>query len=103
MPSSPTPNERRVAAGKRNRLKQGPLTPEGRERLRQAALLNRPWLSSTGPKTPQGKAQAAANGKARQRGAVSEREVIASLTEEHRLAGDMAAARRLVSELLSGE
>ena len=66
--SPPCPNPRRVAAGKLNRRKRGPLSPEGRERLRQAALANRPWLASTGPRTPEGKARAARNGKARQKG-----------------------------------
>jgi len=44
-PSQPCPNPRRQQAGRVNRLKRGPLTPEGRERLRQAALTNRPWLA----------------------------------------------------------
>lgn len=57
------PNPKRVAAGKLNRAKRGPLTAEGRERLRAAALANMPWLLSTGPKTTEGKAIAAANGR----------------------------------------
>lgn len=31
------------------------LTPDGLQRLRAAALRNRPWLKSTGPRTPEGK------------------------------------------------
>ena len=81
MPSrktvSPSPN--RVAAGKRNRLLRKGLSPEGRERLRQSALANRPWRFSTGPRTPEGKARAAANGKKRQRGAQSVRELRAEV------------------------
>ena len=34
-PHPPCPNPRRVAAGRLNRRKRGPLSPEGRERLRQ--------------------------------------------------------------------
>jgi hypothetical protein len=85
----------------RNRQKRGPLTVEGKLRLRLAALANRPWLSSTGPRTPEGKARAAANGKLRQNGALSVREVRVSLAELTDLANDMAAGRRLVTEILA--
>lgn len=60
-----SPNPRRVAAGKKNRLKWPGLTAAGRERLRQATLANKPWLQSTGPKTREGKARSAANGRLR--------------------------------------
>jgi hypothetical protein len=73
------PNPRRVAAGKANRCKRGPLTEEGRQRLRAAALKNKPWLHSTGPRTPKGKVQVALNGKRRQLGPRSVREVKADL------------------------
>src|SRR4051794_29782337 len=101
MPSPPTPNPRRVLAGKRNRQKRGPLTPEGRERLRQAALERRPWLSSTGPRSAAGKARAAANGKVRKRGELSVREVRILVAAEVGLIGEMIAARQLVAELLA--
>ena len=68
MCRSASPNPRRVEAGRRNRKKWKGFTPEGLERLRQAALTNRPWEHSTGPRTPEGKARVAANGKARQKG-----------------------------------
>jgi hypothetical protein len=42
------------------------LTPEGRHRLREAALANRPWEHATGPRTAEGKARSAANGLAGQ-------------------------------------
>src|SRR5262249_34904384 len=96
--SPPSPNPRRVAAGKLNRQKRGPLTPEGRERLRQAALANRPWEHATGPRTPEGKARAAANGKARQKGERSVREVRALLGGLRALLAGMAAARRVAQE-----
>ena len=51
------------------------LSPEGREKLRQAAVANRPWEHSTGPRTPEGKARSAANGKVRQKGPFSTREI----------------------------
>src|SRR5262245_8611351 len=98
----PCPNPRRVAAGRLNRRKCGPLSPAGRERLRQAALANRPWLASTGPRTPEGKSRAARNGKRRQKGGQSVREVRRSLAEVVGLVNDMAAGRKLVAELLEG-
>jgi hypothetical protein len=66
-------NPRRVLAGRLNRQKRGGLTPEGREKLRQAALRNEPWRHATGPKTAEGKAAVARNGRARQKGRTSVR------------------------------
>jgi hypothetical protein len=54
------------AAVRRNRLKRGPLTTEGRQRLRKAALRIQPWRFATGPRTPEGKHRVALNGKRRQ-------------------------------------
>jgi hypothetical protein len=65
------PSPARSAAGKLNRAKRKGLTPEGRERLRQAVLRTQPWRHSTGPSTPEGKAKVARNGMKRQQGSVS--------------------------------
>ena len=46
-------NPRRVAAGRANRQKRGPLTEAGRQRLRAAALMHKAWEYSTGPTTPE--------------------------------------------------
>src|SRR4051812_22863589 len=75
-PASPTPwapNPRRALAGRLSRMKRGEITPEGREKLRQAAIKNRPWRFSTGPTTPEGKAAVAENGRVRQKGPTSVR------------------------------
>jgi hypothetical protein len=93
--STPLPNPRRVAAGKRNRQKRRGLTAGGRERLRQAALAGRPWLHATGPKTAAGKARVAQNGRGRQAGEPSARAVRRQLGGLGNLAADMAALRRL--------
>lgn len=87
------PNPKRVAAGKLNRAKRKGLTPGGRERLRQAALRHRPWDHSTGPKTPGGKATAVANGKRRQLGPVSVRELRTGLKDLQAFARDMVDTR----------
>jgi hypothetical protein len=42
--------------------------------LRAAALANKPWRFSTGPRTAAGKQKVAANGKRRQKGSSSVRE-----------------------------
>ena len=86
-------NPRRVAAGKRNRLKRGPTTAAGRERLRRAALQNQPWYYSTGPKTPEGKAKAALNGKVRQKGPRSVRELRRDLAPFYELLNEMRECR----------
>ncbi len=91
--SNPYPNPRCVAAGRRNWLKRGPLTPEGRERLRQSVLARRPWEHSTGPKTAAGKAKVALNGKRAQKGSLSQRELRAELAEVQSLVARMASLR----------
>jgi hypothetical protein len=93
--STPSPNPRRVAAGRLNRQKRRGLTPEGRERLRRAALAGRPWLHARGPTTPQGKARSAENGRGRQVGEPSVRELRRQVAALTGLAADMAALRGL--------
>jgi hypothetical protein len=93
--STPSPNPRRVAAGRLNRQKRRGLSPAGRERLRQAALASRPWLHSTGPRTAAGKARVARNGRGRLEGEPSARAVRRQLAALGNLATDMAALRRL--------
>jgi len=100
-PNPLSPNPRRIAAGKLNRLKRGPLTPKGRDQLRHAALAHRPWAASTGPRTPEGKARASQNGKLRQKGEMSVRELRRSLLEMTSLVDDMEKARVLVAEVLA--
>ena len=87
-------NPRRVLAGRANRMKWGGISPEGLERLRQAALQNRPWRFSTGPKTAAGKAIVARNGKVRQKGPISVREARAIARDVRTLIRTTRAARR---------
>jgi len=86
-------NPRRVAAGRRNRALRGPLTPGGRQRLREAALRGRPWRFATGPRTAAGKARVARNGRGRLEGEPSARAVRRQLAALGNLATDMAALR----------
>ena len=102
QPVDHVPNPRRVAAGKLNQLKWKGHTEAGLLRLREAALRIKPWLKTTGPRTPEGKAKAARNGKARQKGRYSRH-------ERRQLAGDaldlleqMAATRHLALDNLTG-
>lgn len=97
MPAAATaaPNPRRVAAGRLNAAKRKGLTEAGRERLRQAALRNQPWRHSTGPRTPEGRAKVAQNGKARQKGPHSVREIRADLASLRSLAKEMQEVRRM--------
>jgi hypothetical protein len=94
QPRTTPPNPRRVAAGRLNRQKRGPLTPAGRERLRQTALRFRPWRFSTGPKTAAGKLAAARNGKKSQRHAVSVSEQRALRKDVERMLAAMAGCRQ---------
>ena len=95
--NSPPKNPRRVAAGRRNQLKSRGITPAGREALRRAALKNRPWEKATGPKTPEGKARSAANGKLRQKGALSVRGEQAAVRDVQQMIAQMRACRREVA------
>ena len=90
-----TPDPRRSEIARRNRAKRKGLTPEGRERLRQSALKHKPWRFSTGPRTPEGKAQMAINAKRRQKGPRSVREVRADLADVRALLREMRASRGL--------
>ena len=93
-------NPRRVVAGRRNRLLRGPLTPEGRERLRQAVMKTKPWLSSTGPRTAAGKARSAENGRKRQKGERSIRQLRDTVADIQLLLERMAASRRTVQSVI---
>jgi hypothetical protein len=68
----------------------------GLERLRQAALANRPWEHSTGPRTPEGKARAARNARVLQKGRQSVRELRADIAALLGVASDLEACRRLL-------
>jgi hypothetical protein len=74
----------------------GPLTPEGRQRLRQAALRDKPWRYSTGPRTEAGKAKVAANGRYAQKGERSVRQIRAGVADVWQMIREMGACRRML-------
>ena len=90
---------RHIAAARENWKKWKGFTPEGLEKLRQAALKNKPWEHSTGPRTAAGKAKVALNGKKRQIGPRSVREVQADMQELLDLVREMKENRDLVDGL----
>ena len=87
-------NPNRVRAGRQNQLKRGPWTAEQRERARQSALRHQPWRHSTGPKTVAGKLRSAANGRVRQEGPRSIRQLRADVADVDSLTALMAQLRR---------
>lgn len=89
-------NPKRVEAGRKNRMKRGPLSLESRNRIRVAINKNKPWQRSTGPQTPAGKAKVARNGKTRQIGPRSIREIRADLCEIMCLIEVIRKSRRAV-------
>jgi len=88
----------RQIAGKLNQLKRGSLTAAGRQRLHDAALTNRPWRFSTGPKSAAGKVRAAANGKVRQTRELSVREIRAATADVRNMIHGMSELPRLMAE-----
>ena len=92
------PNPRRVAAGRANRLRRGPLTEAGRKRLRAKAIEHEPWLQSTGPRSEAGRAQAASNGRHRQAGLLSGRQARAKLAEVRSLIRAIHETRRRLQD-----
>ena len=80
MTKNPFPNPKRVAAGRLNRMKRKGLTPEGRD----------------GPRTPEGKAKVARNGKARQLGTHSLREIRTELAKLNDLIRSLRETRAML-------
>jgi aryl-alcohol dehydrogenase-like predicted oxidoreductase len=95
---SETPNPRRQAAGRLNWLKRRGFTLEGLARLRAAALAVCPWKHSTGPLTAAGKAKVAENGRRRQKGPLSVRELRAELAEAYGVLRELQELRKSLGE-----
>ena len=68
--------------------------------MRLAALANRPWEHSTGPRTPEGKSRSAANVKIRWAGLGSACEVKALVSGADELLARLVEARKLILERL---
>jgi hypothetical protein len=87
-------DERRSETNRRNRAKWRGFTPEGLEKIRATTLATQPWRYTTGPKTSEGKARSARNGRFRQKGEKSARELRAELADVATLMNKMTEARR---------
>src|SRR5262249_41267872 len=72
-------------------------TAEGLEKLRQTALTHQPWKKSTGPRSAKARAQAVINGKRRQLGERSVREVKADVAELNYLLQHMDTCREVMN------
>jgi hypothetical protein len=98
--SSHSVDARRSEINRRNRAKWRGFTPDGLEKLRAAAMINQPWRYTTGPRTAAGKARSAQNGRYRQKGEKSSRELRTELADVFAFIHEMDAARR---SLMSSE
>jgi hypothetical protein len=99
LASDVRPNLKRVEAGRLNRMKRGALTPKGKQALREAALRNKPWKYSTGPRTRAGKAVARKNGKKRQLDTLSVREIRAVVADAVAFSRRLRQERELVAQI----
>jgi hypothetical protein len=91
--TAPTDSSGSIAAEPPTESNRAKHTPEGRERLRLAAFATRPWRYSTGPKSPEGKARSAANGRSKQAGTRSMRDLKRELAEVATAAEALAKLR----------
>ena len=67
-----------------------------RHKARQAALRNKPWLKSTGPRTAAGKARSAANGPNHRKKRVRSPEAETVVADAKSLAAQMAKLRQML-------
>lgn len=86
----------RAAVARLNRMKRKGVTEEGRRKLREAALKYRPWQYSTGPRTPEGKAKVAENGRYRQRARMTTRGIRADIRQARAATRRLAELTRLI-------
>ena len=83
--------ERQIQANRANRQRWVGHTPEGLRRLRETAMRNQPWLCSTGPRSPEGKARASLNALkhgGRSAAAVAARTALAQILREIKAASE---------------
>ena len=91
--TTPTDSPDSLAADPPSEPKRAKHTPEGRERLRLAAIKNAPWRYATGPRSAEGKARSAANGRSKQAGTRSMRDLKRELAEVATAAEALAKLR----------
>jgi hypothetical protein len=88
------PDDGRVTGSVRQ-LKLKSISLDDRQRRREVALKYRPWQYATGPRTPEGKARVAENGRYAQKDAVSRRQREKEVAEARTLLAQMTALRRI--------
>ena len=89
----------RVVTGRVQQLKPKYFSPEVRQQRRALAMKNRPWQYAIGPRTAEGKARVAENGRYAQKGTLSRRQIAACLSEFDALACGLAELRRCITGL----
>lgn len=98
---SKIPNPRRVIAGMANFRKRRGLTPEGRLKLQEAARFHQPWVDSTGPRSAEGKAKSAMNGRKTKRGYTGVRAMRREISAVKAMICQMQGTRAEVISVLS--
>src|SRR5436190_997516 len=84
---------RRSRIARENRAKWRGHSAAGLERLREAALWNKPWRFSTGPRTVLGKKICANNGRRLKRAVLSFPEIRVEIARASALIGELAELR----------
>ena len=98
---SKIPNPRRVIAGMANFRKRRGLTPEGRLKLQEAARFHQPWWDSTGPRSAEGKAKSALNGRKTKRGYTGVRAMRREISAVKAMISQMQGTRAEVISVLA--
>ncbi|HQZ65195.1 MAG TPA: hypothetical protein PLY87_08975 [Planctomycetaceae bacterium] len=97
------PNPQRVEAGRRNqRLRRG-LTEAGRKSVQESTRLHKPWLHATGPKSEDGKAISARNGRLTAKGYSEVRAAARALSTVHDLIREMRASHSEAQKVLAAQ
>jgi hypothetical protein len=91
----PKPVSRRVAAALENLKKRKGFTPEGLQRVREAMIKFKPWRFSTGPRTPEGKARVAQNGRYLQKNPISQCQIRRLLADTGTAIDRLEACRKM--------
>lgn len=97
----PSRNPKRVAAGRLNQQRRQGLTEAGRLAVQSTILVHQPWRHATGPKSAEGKAMCAKNGRLTRKGFTGVRETARALKAIRSMISMMRVSRTQAQQTIS--